>query len=195
MGGTESGIVGLLLAAGSSQRFGRDKLEYPMPDGRPMAVAAAAGLLAVCERTIAIVRPADERLATLLAETGCEIVRARHAELGMGASLAAGVGASAEAEAWIVALADMPYIDSRSHQAVRSRLRAGASLAATQYQGRRGHPVGFSKAWFPQLASLTGDQGGKSILESHPDQLALCPVDDRGVLLDIDTPDDLEKTD
>ncbi len=192
MGGTESGIVGLLLAAGSSRRFGRDKLELPLANGTPMAVAAAAGLLAVCKRTIAVVRPADERLATLLSEAGCEIVRARHAELGMGASLAAGVHASPEAEAWIVALADMPYIDRRSHQAVLSRLRSGASLVATQYQGRLGQPVGFSKQWFSQLVNLTGEQGGKTLLESHPEQLVLCPVEDKGVLLDIDTPADLE---
>ncbi len=193
MAGPGSAIVGLLLAAGSSQRFGSDKLQLPLPDGTLMAVASAIALLAACDRAIAVVRPTDERLAMQLSERGCEIIRARHAELGVGASLAAGVGAAAEADAWIVALADMPYIDRRSHQAVVARLREGASLAATQYRGRRGHPVGFSRQWLPQLTSLTGDQGGKAILESHPEQLVLCPVDDRGVLLDIDTPADLHK--
>jgi molybdenum cofactor cytidylyltransferase len=88
-------------------------------------------------------------------------------------------------------LADMPFISSGSHQAVTSCLRAGASLAASQYQGRRGHPVGFSGEWFPQLAAMTGDQGGKAILDKHRQNLVLCPVDDPGVIWDIDRKEDL----
>jgi molybdenum cofactor cytidylyltransferase len=193
MGKFGSEIVGLLLAAGSGRRFGGDKLLYRLPDGRPMAVAAAAGLLPACERLIAVVRPAHEALASKLADMGCHIVHAPAGDQGMGVSLAAGVRATADAGGWIVALADMPFIDSRSHLAVLSRLRAGASLAATQYAGRRGHPVGFAKQWFSQLVAMTGDQGGKAILETHPEHVVLCPVDDCGVVWDIDQPTDFSK--
>lgn len=184
-------IVGVLLAAGAGTRFGGDKLLYRLPDGRPMAVAAATHLKPACDSVVAVVRPGDERLAALLADAGYEIVVCPEAGGGMGHSLAAGVRATAAASGWIVALADMPFIASASHQAVASRLRAGASLAATQYQGRRGHPVGFSGRWFAQLAALTGDQGARSILEQHRTELVVCPVDDPGVLRDIDRPTDV----
>jgi molybdenum cofactor cytidylyltransferase len=85
----------------------------------------------------------------------------------------------------------MPFIAVGSHQAVASCLRAGVSLVASQYQGRRGHPVGFSSEWFPQLAAMAGDQGGKAILEAHRQDLVLRPVDDPGVVCDIDRPADL----
>lgn len=184
-------IVGVLLAAGAGKRFGGDKLLYRLPDGTPMAVAAAAHLKPACERVVAVVRPGHGELAALLAAAGCKIVLCPEAEDGMGHSLAAGVRATAGASGWIVALADMPFIACASHQAVASGLRAGASLAASQYQGRRGHPVGFSSVWFAQLAALTGDQGARSILEQHRTELVVCPVDDPGVLRDIDRPADM----
>ena len=60
----------------------------------------------------------------------------------MGCSLACAVRATPDAAGWLVALADMPYIATRSHQQVAAALRSGASIAATEFQGRRGHPVG-----------------------------------------------------
>ncbi len=187
----ETEIVGLLLAAGASRRFGRDKLLHRLVDGRPMAVAAAESLLPACDRVIAVVRPDRETLSSRLKAAGCVIIEAAKADEGMGASLAEGVRASPQAAGWILALADMPFIQPASHQAVASHLRAGTSLTATLYQGRRGHPVGFSHTWFAQLAKLSGELGGRTILERHADQLLLCPVDDPGVLRDIDHPGDL----
>lgn len=185
-------IVGVLLAAGAGKRFGGDKLLYRLPDGRPMAVAAATHLKPACGRVVAVVRPGHDELAALLVAAGCEIVMCPEAAGGMGHSLAAGVRATAAAGGWIVALADMPFIASASHQAVASALRAGASLAASQYQGRRGHPVGFSSVWYAQLATLTGDQGARAILERHRTELIVCPVDDPGVLRDVDRPTDAQ---
>ena len=184
-------IVGILLAAGAGRRFGGGKLLHRLPDGVPVGVAAAASLLPACVRLLAVVRPGDDELAALLSAEGCEIVICREADGGMGHSLAAGVRASVDAAAWLVALADMPFIAAASHKAVSSRLRAGASLVASRYQGQRGHPVGFSSAWLAQLAALEGDQGARSILSQHGDLVTLCDVDDPGVIRDIDRPGDL----
>jgi molybdenum cofactor cytidylyltransferase len=185
-------IVGILLAAGQGSRFGSDKLLHPLPDGTPMAVAAAANLLPACDRVIAVLRPGNEHLADLLGATGCETVLCYASDEGMGHSLAAGVGAAHDAAGWVVALADMPFITTSSHQAVVDGLRAGASLAASEYEGLRGHPVGFDRQWFEQLLNLTGDHGGKPILDAHKQALLLCPVDDPGVLWDVDWPEDLQ---
>lgn len=183
--------MGLLLAAGIGQRFGGDKLLYPLPDGTPMAVAAAINLRAACPDTIAVLRPRQDVLAALLAAVGCEIVVCADADAGMAHSLAAGVRAASDAAAWVVALADMPFIAATSHQAIVSRLRRGANLAASAYRQQRGHPVGFSRIWLDLLTAMTGDQGGKSILEKHQQDLVLCQVEDPGVIRDIDKPEDL----
>ena len=184
-------IIGILLAAGAGRRFGGGKLLFPLPDGTPIGVAAAAGLLPACERLLAVVRPGDDELAALLSAAGCEIVVCSQADAGMGHSLAAGVHASDYASAWLVALADMPFIAGASHQAVASRLRDGASLVASSYRGQRGHPVGFSNAWRAQVSALEGDQGARSILAQNNGQIMSCDVDDPGVIRDIDRPEDL----
>ena len=189
-------IVGILLAAGKGERFGggvgNSKLLANLPSGLPIALAAARSLQQACDRLLVVLRPGDTALADLFAAEGIAVVICHDADAGMGHSLAAGVRASPEAGAWVVALADMPYIQSTSHHAVAARLRADDSLVATKFQGRRGHPVGFSGRWRDQLSVLTGDQGGKAILAQHPGELNLVEIEDPGVLRDIDHPNDLD---
>lgn len=187
--------TGVLLAAGFGSRFDPDglhnKLLARMPDGTPVARESAHRLLLVVPRVVAVVRPGSEALARLLNDAGCEVVFAPLAERGMGASLAAGVEASADAEGWIVALADMPRIAPTTIEAVARTLDGGASLVAPFYQGQRGHPVGFGAEHRDALLALDGDTGAKSLLMSQ--RVTRLDVDDPGILRDVDTPEDLRK--
>ena len=134
----------------------------------------------------------DARLSHQLAALGCTVIAAPPVEAGMGATLAA-------AAAWLrahaphathalVALADMPWISPHTLNAV-----AGADPAhpvvAPRHAGRRGHPVRFSRALWPELVALTGDTGARAVLARHPPHEI--EVDDPGVLRDIDLPADL----
>lgn len=181
-------IVGILLAAGGSRRFGADKRLQPLADGTPMALASARHLARTCSRTVVVIRPDDAELAGLLGAEGMETVVCDQAGQGMGHSLSRGIEVSAEADGWLVALADMPYIEPASYAAVAEALRNGARLARPAYQGKAGHPVGFSAIYRADLLALTGDQGGKSILDTHREHVFLCPLDDPAVLKDIDRP-------
>ena len=89
--GSHTGIVGVLLAAGASLRFGGDKLMHRLPGGTPIALAASANLRQACDHVVAVLRPNHDRLADILAGAGCEIVVCPEAHKGMGHSLAAGV--------------------------------------------------------------------------------------------------------
>lgn len=186
-------LVGILLAAGQGRRFGGDKLVQPLADGTPLAVAAARRLRPACDRLLVVLRPGSDVLAGWLVAEGCETLYCPDAAEGMGCSLAAGVRATPDAAAWLVALADMPFIAVSSHRAVAASLRAGASLAAASYNGRRGHPVGFASHWRGPLTVLRGDEGGRAILAAHRHELVLTPLDDSGVLRDIDRPADLSR--
>jgi molybdenum cofactor cytidylyltransferase len=179
--------TGVLLAAGYGSRFDPDglhnKLLARMPDGGVVAHEAAHRLLLV------VVRPGSEALARMLNDAGCDVVFSTDAERGMGASLAAGIEASADSEGWIVALADMPRIAVSTVEAVARTLDGGASIVVPFYQGQRGHPVGFGSEHRDALIGLDGDTGARALLSTH--QVARLDVDDPGILRDVDTPEDL----
>lgn len=184
-------IVGVLLAAGRGTRFGAHKLLHPLPDGTPMALAALRNLAPNVDTVIVVVRPDDSELIQLFSEEQARIVPCANAEQGMGASLACGVRATPDTDAWLIALADMPYVPAAAIAALTAQLQTGAPLIAPTYQGQRGHPVGFSRAFYPELAALSGDRGARHLLDQYADQLHLITVNEPGILRDIDTLKDL----
>ncbi|MDD2667574.1 nucleotidyltransferase family protein [Zoogloea sp.] len=184
-------IVGLLLAAGQGRRFGSDKLLHPLDDGTPLAVASARKLKEACPRAIAVLRPEQTTLAALLLAEGLEVVICPEASAGMGHSLAAGVAASLEAAGWLVALADMPFVQVATLRSVADALNAGAALAAPFHNGQRGHPVAFAARWRDQLLALTGDEGARAVVGNNRGLLSRIDTADAGVLRDVDTPQDL----
>jgi len=189
-------VVAILLAAGSATRFGSDKLLHALPHQVPIAVQALRHLRAVFgDQVVAVVRPGAGGLQARLQAEGCRIAVCERAAEGMGASLACGVRAAQEggirADAYLVALADMPFIRPSSIAAVRDALARGAALAAPYFRARRGHPVGIASRFRDELLQLRGDEGAKRLLERHASDLVKIPIGDPAVLRDIDTPGDL----
>ena len=182
-------IVGLLLAAGSASRFGSDKLRHALPHGVAIAVQAARHLKAELPRVIAVIRT-DAEARDFRAE-GCETVVCANAHEGMGASLACAARAAGTADAYVVALADMPFVRPSTIAAVRQALEQGARLAAPYFRARRGHPVGIAGAFYQDLIALTGDEGARHVLAANENALVKIPVGDPGVIRDIDRPEDL----
>src|SRR5436853_3182114 len=140
-----AGIRGILLAAGYSKRFGSNKLLQALPAGTPEAgtpigLASAKHLLDALPESIAVVRPRAQKLARILRDAGCNTVVCKNAGEGMGTSLAAGVRATSDADGWIVALADMPFIRPETIRIGAKGLWDGAAIAAATFRGERGQP-------------------------------------------------------
>lgn len=192
-------IAGVLLAAGRGGRFGGAKLMARLAaSGNAAAPGIAVGAMAcrqfrsVLPRVIAVVRPDDADLAASLAEAGAEVSVFADADRGMGASLAFGVSVVPDARGWVVALADMPWVMQGTVRAVTAALAAGAPIAAPYHGGRRGHPVGFSRALLPELLALSGDEGARKILAAAGERVFRIDVDDPGILQDVDYREDLQ---
>jgi molybdenum cofactor cytidylyltransferase len=110
---------------------------------------------------------------------------------GMGASLACAARAAGPADAYLVALADMPFVRRSTIAAVREALADGAPLAAPYFRARRGHPVGIAGSFHGQLVGLRGDEGARQLLAANAARVRKVPVGDPGAIRDIDTPEDL----
>jgi len=188
---------GVLLCAGASTRFGAPKLLARVRDAQSaheseVAVLAARHLLEACGNALAVIRPGDSDLRRALESAGCGILESERSRNGMGESLADAVGHTREADGWIVALGDMPFIAPRTIALVRTQLELGALLAApVDAQGQRGHPVGFGSTLRDALLALRGDSGARLVVSHHHGEMVPVPVDDPGIFLDIDTPQQL----
>jgi molybdenum cofactor cytidylyltransferase len=184
---------GLLLCGGASARFGRDKLLEPMRDRRPMVEVCARTLVASVGRVLAVTRKGRADLRAILEAARCEVIETDRSLEGIGSSLAAGVEASADASGWIVALADMPFIEAATVRAVGAAIEEGAVCAVPvdRASGRRGHPVGFSARLREELLAIRGDEGARAVIARHRDSLRVIAVDDPGILRDVDRPEDL----
>jgi molybdenum cofactor cytidylyltransferase len=190
------GIGGILLAAGQSTRFGGNKLLQPLPGNHiPMAVQSARHLLEALPNSVAVIRKDDQRLKSLLLNTGITVVENQNAHEGMSSSIRCGIESQERlfpgAEGWIIALADMPYIPATVIRQVRDALRQGALIAAPQFNNQRGHPVGFSSQLKVALLKLQGDAGAKTVLAKHHVKTQLITVSYHSILRDIDHPEDL----
>jgi molybdenum cofactor cytidylyltransferase len=186
----------IVLAAGKGSRFQGIHHKLAQPLGRismleaTLANAVATGLSLLVVTTAALVdlvTPQAQRgEVLLLPEAGSMASQG----LGMGYSIAAGVAARSEASGWLILPADMPLMQPRTLLAVADALEEN-TIAYAQYNGMRGHPVGFGAELYSELVRLTGDEDARRLLARYPGQAVA--VDDPGVLLDIDTVEDLER--
>jgi molybdenum cofactor cytidylyltransferase len=184
-------LVGILLAAGSSSRFGAPKLLHKMADGVPIGIVAARVMQEALPKVIAVLRPADRQLRDAFTDIGLEVIENSRAASGMGTSVATGVRAAVNASGCIIALADMPWVKAATVTSLADRLHQGDSIVAPVHCGRRGNPVGFAAHWFPKLRGLSGDRGARDLLSQYSDQLRLVNTADAGVLADVNRPEDL----
>lgn len=182
----------LILAAGSSSRMrGGDKLLEPV-DGQPLLARITAAALATgCPVTVALPpdRPARE---DCLRGMGLRRVTVPDPQLGMAASLRAGLAALPRPAPLLLLLADLPEITAEDLRAVLAAWREtpDALLRGATADGRAGHPVGFPPDLWPELLQLSGDQGAREVVARHKDRLRLLPLPGQHATTDLDTPED-----
>ena len=186
-------ITGILLAAGSGSRFGGGKLLHPLADGTPIGIASLRNLREALPEVLAVVRSGDDRLRRLFEVEGVCVRICGDAHLGMARSFVSGIDASRDADGWVIALGDMPFVLPRTIKTIAERIANTGRIAIPAYRGERGHPVGFGRRYRDELLTLQGDEGARSVIGRHPHDLEIVDCDDRGILRDIDTPADLEK--
>ena len=67
----------------------------------------------------------------------------------------------------------------------------GRSICVPTFKGRRGNPVPWVRQSFPEIMALKGDAGAKRLIGAHAKLACEVEAADDGVLLDIDTQEDL----
>jgi molybdenum cofactor cytidylyltransferase len=189
----EAAVQGVVLAAGTSSRFGEANKLLASVDGEPVVRRAVDALLAAGLPTTVVLGHEADRVREALA--GLEVGFRPNDGYGAGQSTSVreGVHAAADAgaDAVLVALGDMPEVSPATVRAlVATHERTGRSALAAAHEGTRGNPVLFDRRHFDALTDRTGDVGGRAVLLGAGDG-ALVETGDPGVLHDVDEPADL----
>ena len=181
----------VVLAAGSSSRFGSDK-RLAHYAGQPLLSAALAPYAGVFA-TILVVTRGESEIEPLLPR-GCRAVAAKTAADGISQSLATGIQAAGDVPWVIVGLGDMPSVQSATLKLLRDTIDSDRQhIIRPRFRGQPGNPVAFPSGYFEALQNLEGDQGARQIIGRHNEQVRFVDVADRGVLYDVDVPEQVPK--
>ncbi len=187
----------IVLAAGSSCRFGTDKRMAQLANGKTLIQQSINNALQSFTEVLVVLRCDDwlfeQELQAQVKDPRLRTYRAPESALGMGHSLANAIPHLVSDAAFIF-LADMPYIQQATLVQLKTAFTENQNkfpIVLPVHAERPGNPVGFDRAYFPDIAQLSGDRGARQIIDQHQDRVIKVAVDDAGVLQDIDSPDDL----
>ncbi|WP_142859083.1 nucleotidyltransferase family protein [Salinigranum halophilum] len=188
-------VAGVLLAAGTSSRFGDANKLLATYEGTPLVRHAAETLVeAGLAPLVAVVGYQRDRVTAALSGLPFTVVENPQYDEGQATSVRRGVEAlDPDVDAVVFALGDMPAVAPESVRALVDvyRTESWTALAAA-YEGERGNPVFFDRQHFDALAGVSGDRGGRRILTAGTGS-ALVETGDAGVRRDVDTRADLDR--
>lgn len=195
----------IILAAGSSSRMGsgRHKLLLPLDD-RPVLAHVIDATLGSQARPIIIVlghQASEVRLQIKPYTTHPDITLVDNTDYlqGMSTSMRKGVQVLLslcykkqafpyQVDSVLIVLGDQPMITSQVINTLITAYRTtGKRIIAPLYDGKRGSPVLFEASLFPELMEVTGDEGGRAILERHHQEVELIEMGDAPANYDVDT--------
>lgn len=186
-------LSAILLAAGESRRMGSPKALLHYQGQTFIERICTAFLTAGVDELIVVLGARAEEIARVLPVHPAlrTVVNSRYAQ-GQLSSLMVGIGAlSPESEAAVVNLVDHPMVSSETIKAVIASFRAAPlPIVIASYQGKRGHPVLFASQVYGEILAAPLDQGAKVVVRKDPARVREIPLDDPGILADIDTPED-----
>lgn len=206
-------IAGIVLAAGESKRMGEIKqlLDW---QGEPVIRRTVRN---VCSGGFDLVRVVigayADKLAPILDDLNVELIYNPHYREGQSISVKSGLagldGFNAVMElAQLTRLdnqalefsgaafipGDMPLIQAETFgQMIEFFRKVEPGILVPTYQGERGNPVFFHRRFFAELSLIQGDRGGREVFGRYPEAVQMIPVDDRGILLDLDSPEDYQR--
>jgi molybdenum cofactor cytidylyltransferase len=181
----------IVTAAGLGRRFGGavHKLDQVFDGATVLATTVRHAVQTQLPVVVVATAGRAAGLAGVLAPRDIIVLSDAEAARGMGASIATGVVERSGAAGWLVLPGDMPLVQAGTLLAVAGALDQHP-VAYAQYRGRRGHPVAFAAELYSELIQLSSDDGARRVMLRYPAHGQ--DVEDPGVLLDIDTPADLD---
>lgn len=192
----------IILAAGSSSRMGagRHKLLLPLNKRPVLAHVIEAALASQARPIVVVLGHQAEQVRTQLGNysTDSAITHVENPDYLQGMSTSMHVGLthlqnlmsaeSANVDSALILLGDQPLVTPRMLDTLIDMWHtAGKPIIAPLYAGKRGNPTLFAASLFPELLEVTGDEGGRSVVERHKQELVTVELGDTVANYDVDT--------
>lgn len=189
-------VAAIILAAGQSRRMGGPNKLLAHFGGEPLVRRMAERALAsMADPVIVVTGHKTEDISAALDGLAVRIVHNPDYAEGLATSLKAGLQAvPEEAGGALVLLADMPEITTAIIDRLIDtfRARSGPAIVLPTIEGKRGNPVLWSRAFFPELMTVSGDTGARHILARHEEAVERVEIG-AAAGVDVDTPEALAK--
>ncbi len=189
-------ISGILLAAGESRRMGSPKALLAYQGQTFLERICTAFFDAGVEELVVVLGAWEDRLRPALPRhPALRTVVNPHYAQGQLSSLVCGLGAlSPDSAAAVVNLVDHPLVRPETIAALMASFRTDPlPIIIATHQGQRGHPVLFSRQVYAELLAAPLDKGAKTVVRKDPARVRHVPLDDPGIVADIDTPQDYRR--
>ncbi|MFM1920247.1 MAG: hypothetical protein RLZZ303_1881 [Candidatus Hydrogenedentota bacterium] len=179
----------MILAAGDSTRMGRQKLLLPVGNERLIQRVVRTARDSQLDPIVVVTGRDHDALAPLIHGVAT-VVRNLDPSRGMLSSVRVALEALPEDVASVILfLGDQPACDSRQ---VRALVHTNGRIVVPTFDGRRGHPMKFSMEFRDEILARYDDAGLRGLLRAHASEVIEVPIDDPGVLIDVDTPEEYE---
>ena len=184
-------ICAMVLGAGESRRMGTQKLLLPWARKTVIEHVVDQLLASRVDQVLVITGHDHEQLQRTLANYPVTLEYNDQYTQGMLSSVRCGLKALPEnCTGVLVALGDQPTLKARTVNHMLDQFLQYPQIVLPVHQGRRGHPLLFSRTYVPEILTQYDTTGLRGLLQAHEQAIREVPVDSAAILWDLDTPDD-----
>lgn len=184
----------VVLAAGTSSRMGEAKQLLRLGENTLLGQVLENVCSSRAKDIVLVLGHEAEKIKERIPTGNLTVVINKSYQQGMGTSLRTGLSALLSGvDAALIVLADQPFIRPGTLDLLMDHyMRSGAQIVIPTYKGFRGNPVLLDRSVFSEVMALTGDIGCRAIFGNHLEGIVKFPVEDIGILLDMDSKEDFE---
>lgn len=186
-------VSAIILAAGSSQRMGKENKLLKIWNGRPLIEHVCfEATNSQCNDVVLVTGHQKELVAGAIDKYKLVITNNKQYETGVSSSIKLGIKVAVKlnSDAVLVLLGDMPQITSKMMENVirTAKNHPIDSIIISTCNGKRGNPVLWPACYFKQLLTLEGDEGARQIMQAHKDKIVTVELG-FAARFDLDTPE------
>ena len=187
-----SNVSAILLAAGLSKRMGAKKQLLPI-QGRPAITRCIESLRdSQVADVVIVVNPEGGDIVEATKKFPVRVAVNELPGSDMAASVKAGMACiDNDATGVLICLCDHPLVRPDTiGSMISAHIQKPDAIIIPRYRGRKGHPTLFPRSVLEDLGKVATL---RDVIGQHSTKISLLDVDDEGIVLDMDTPEDYQK--